>query len=180
MEIRGWWGAMLTFMSLAVTGLLTASAVPAVGASAGNACDLLTLNDLQGILGSGFTPRQDIPLPGQTPTMSNCAYGRSGSSGTNDGVAISLRQIAYDSAQYLRMEQAGIKQRGGGVTVTPVGVLGEGAFYFLGPDAGKDPAQFQLHFGKGNRLVMISVATGGKPNVDAAQKLAKIAYSRLR
>src|SRR5262245_60182698 len=107
---------MLTFMSLAVAGLLTASALPAVAASQGNACDLLPFNDLQGVLGSGFTPRQDIPLAGPTPTMSNCAYGKSGSRGTDDGVAISLQQIAYDSAQYLKMEQAGIKQQGGGVT----------------------------------------------------------------
>ena len=178
-RIRTLGGAMLMFMSLAVVGLLTANAVPAVGASPGNACDLLTLNDVQGVLGGGFTPRQDLPLTGQTPTSSNCAYGKSADNSKGNGVVISLQLIPYDSAQYLNMEQAGMKQ-GGGLTVTPVGGLGEGAFFFLGPSPDKNPEQFQLHFGKGNRMVILSVVTGGKPNIDAAQKLAKIAYSRLR
>lgn len=47
-------------------------------------------------------------------------------------------------------------------------------------DPGKKPTAFQLHFGKGNREVILEVMTGGQPNIDAAQKLGKIAYSRLR
>ena len=172
-------GAVPILISLAVTGLLGVQVVPAVGASPGNACELLTLKDVQGVLGGGFIPRQDVPLTGQTPVMSNCAYGKSADNSKGNGVVISVQLIPYDSAQYLNMEQTGMKQQGG-LAMTPVGGLGDGAFYFLGPDVQKNPEQFQLHFGKGNRLVIISAVTGGKPNIDAAQKLARIAYSRLR
>ncbi len=173
-RIRRYGSAMLSLIALAVITLLTAHVAPAGDAAPGNACELLTLKDVQGVLGSGFTPRQDVPLTGQFPTMSNCAYSKSG----DNAVVIGLQRIIYDSAQYLKMMQEGIKQQGGAVTVTPVGGLGEGAFYFVDP--GKDPPPFQLHFGKGNREVLLSVLTGGKPNIDAAQKLAKIAYSRLK
>lgn len=177
---KGWGTAMLMFVSLAVTGLMTANVVVAAGASPGNACELLTLKDVQSILGSGFVSRQAIPLAGQTPTMSTCAYGESANDSKGNGVVISLQRIVMDSAQYLKMEQTGIKQQGGGgVTVTAAGGLGEGAFYFLGPSAQNNLEQFQLHFGKGTRLVIIAVATGGKSNIAAAQKLAKIAHSRL-
>lgn len=171
-RIRRCGGAMLSFIALAVIVLLTAHVAPAGNASPGNACEVLTLNDVQGVLGSGFTPRQDAPLAGQFPTMSNCAYSRGG----DNAVAVGLQRIIYDSAQYLKMVQEGIKQQGG--AVTPVGGLGEGAFYLLDP--GQKPPVFQLHFGKGNREVTLSVLTGGKPDIEAAQKLAKIAYSRLR
>lgn len=170
-RIRRSGGATLIFVSLAAIALFTVKIVPAGGASPGNACELLTLKDVQGVLGSGFTPRQDVPLIGQMPTMSNCAYSKGGDS----AVVVSLQQTIYDSAQYLNMAQAGIKQQGG--TVTPVGGLGEGAFYLLDP--GKDPPIFQLYFGKGNREVILEVLTGRKPNIDAAQTLAKIAYARL-
>ncbi len=161
----------MSFSALAVITLLAAHVATAGDASPGNACELVTLKDVQGVLGSGFTPRQDVPLTGQMPTMSNCAYSKSG----NNAVVVSLQRTIYDSAQYLKMVQGGIQQQGG--TVTPVGGLGEGAFYFVDPS--KNPPPFQLHFGKGNRHVILEVATGGKPNIDAAQKLAKIAYSRL-
>ena len=165
-------GAMLSFVVLAVIVLLTTHAAPAGNASPGNACDLLALKDVQGVLGSGFTPRPDVPLTGQFPTMSNCAYGKGG----DNAVVVGLQRTIYDSVQYLKMEQEGIKQQGG--AVTPVGGLGEGAFYLLDP--GHKPPVFQLHFGKGTREVILSVLTGGKPDIEAAQKLAKIAYSRLK
>jgi hypothetical protein len=175
-RIRRYGSAILSLMALAVITLSTAHVAPAGDAPPGNACELLTLKDVQSVLGSGFTPRQDAPLTGQMPTMSNCAYSKS-----EDAVVISFSRTIYDSVQYLKMEQTGIKQQGGGVTLTPVGGLGEGAFYMVGPaKSPKDPPFFQLHFGKGTREVILSVLTGGKPNIDAAQKLAKIAYSRLK
>jgi hypothetical protein len=65
--------------------------------------------------------------------------------------------------------------------MTPLGGLGEGDFYFVGSNPEKDPGgKFQLHFGKGNREVILSVVTDGKLKIGAAQKLAKIAYSRPR
>jgi hypothetical protein len=173
-RILGTGGAMLMFMSLA--GLLTASVVPAMGASPGNACDLLTLKDVQGVLGSGLTPRPDAPLTGQFPTMSQCAYSKGG----NDVVVVvSLQRTIYDSAQYLKTTQEGMKQEGGAaVTVTPVGGLGDGAFYVVDPR--QKPPVFQLLFGKGTVEASLSVLTDGKPDIDAAQKLAKIVSSRLK
>jgi hypothetical protein len=169
-------GAMLSFVVLAVIILLTTHAAPAGNASPGSACDLLALKDVQGVLGSGFTPRQDVPLTGQFPTMSQCAYSKGG----NDVVVVlSLQRTIYDSAQYLKMTQEGIKQEGGAaVAVTPVGGLGEGAFYVVDPR--QKPPVFLLFFGKGTLELQLSVLTSGKPNIEAAQKLAKIAYPRLK
>jgi hypothetical protein len=164
-------GTMLSVIALAVIVLFTPRVAPAGSASPGNACELLTLKDVQDVLGSGFTPRPGVPLMGQFPTMSNCAY----SKGADSAVVVGLQRTIYDSVQYLKMEQEGIKQQGG--AVTPVGGLGEGAFYLLDP--GHQPPVFQLHFGMGTREVVLSVLTGGKPNIEGAQKLAKVAYSRL-
>ncbi len=171
---RRWEGGTLIFMSLAVTGLLTGNVVPAVGASPGNACELLTLKDVQGVLGSGFTPRPDALLI-QSAVMSQCAYSKGGNGVV---VFVNLQRTIYDSPQYLKTMQEGIKQQGSGVTLTPVGGLGEGAFYFVDPK--QKPPVFQLLFGKGTLEVTVSVLTGGKPDIDAAQKLAKIAYPRLK
>jgi hypothetical protein len=171
-RIRRYGGAVPSFIGLAVIVLLTARVPPVGSASPGNACEMLTLKDVQDVLGSGFTPRQDVPLAGQFPTMSNCFYCKSG----DDAIVVTLQQTIYDSVQYLKMEQDGIEQQGG--AVTPVGGLGEGAFYLLDP--ARKPPVFQLHFGKGTREVILSVLTGGQPNIEAAQKLAKIAYSRLK
>ena len=165
-------GVATIVVAFAVMALCAAAIAPAAGALSMKACQLVTARDVQGVLGDGYTT-QDLL---ENQIMSQCGYKKGG----DNVVLINLQQSIYDSAQYLKTEQAGMKQQGGGVTLTPVGGLGEGAFYFLGPDAQKTPGQFQLHFGKGNRLVIVSVATGGKPNIDAAQKLAKIAYSRLK
>jgi len=163
---------MLSIIALAVIVLLTARVAPAGSASPGNACELLTLMDVQDVLGSGFSPRPDVALTGPFPTMSNCAY----SKGQDNAVVVGLQRTIYDSVQYLKMEQEGIKQQGG--AMTPVGGLGEGAFYLLDPE--HKPPVFQLHFGKGTREVILSVLTGGKADIEAAQKLARIAYSRLK
>lgn len=163
-------GAMVIFIWLAVLALFAAGIAPAAGALSIKACQLVTTKDAQGVLGDGYTP-QDMT---ENQIMSMCGYKKGG----DNAVLISLQQTIYDSAQYLKMTHDGIKQQGGGVTVTPVGGLGEGAFYVVDPS--KKPPIFQLYFGRGNLEVILSVLTGGKPNIDAAQKLAKIAYSRLR
>ena len=131
------------------------------------ACQLITAQDVQGVLGAGYTAQNMT----ENPIMSVCGYKK----GADNGVLVSLQQTIYDSAQYLNTEQTGIKQQGG--AVTPVGGLGAGAFYLLDP--GKNPPVFQLHFGKGNLEVILTVITAGRPNVDAARKLAKVAYARL-
>jgi len=163
-------GGAQAVVALAVMALSAAVIAPAAGALSMKACQLVTAKDVQGVLGGGYTTKDML----ENQIMSQCAYTK----GKEAVVGISIQQSIYDSAQYLQMLQAGIKQQG--VGVTPVGGLGEGAFYVLGPDAQKKPEQFQLYFGKGNQHVIISVVTGGKPNIVAAQKLAEIAYSRLK
>ncbi len=169
--IRKGGGAMLIVVSLAAMALFAVAIAPAAGALSMKACQLVTVKDVRGVLGDGYTP-QNLQ---ENQIMSQCAYTKD----KDTAVGISLQQTIYDSAQYLKMEQAGIKQQGGQVTITPVNGLGEGAFYFVSPVANPLPT-FQLHFGKGNLEVILQVHTGGKPNIDAAQKLAKIAYSRLK
>jgi len=169
---RRWWGMVSGLVVLVVITLCATYAAPVAGAPSPRACGLVALTDVAGILGGGFMERQDVALTGGH-TMSNCAYHRSAGN-----VALSLHQITYDSAQYLQREQTAIAQQRG-VTVTPVGGLGPGAFYYLGPNPRGASGLFQLHFGKGRRLVSLWVATSGRPDIQAAQSLARVAYARL-
>ena len=106
MKTWRWWGTLVGSMVPVVIALLSANAAPVAGALPMRACDLLTLVDVTGLLGIGFTTRQDVALTGG-PTMSNCAFHKSGGR-----VAISLQQINYDAAQYLQQEQAGSRSSG--------------------------------------------------------------------
>jgi hypothetical protein len=164
--IRRGWAATVIVASL--VGIFAVEIAPAAGALSMKACQLVTAKDVEGVLGGGYTP-QSIT---EKQIMSVCGYNKGG----DNVVGVSLQQTIYDSAQYLNMEHEGIKQQGG--AVTSVAGLGEGAFYLLAPE--KKPPVFQLHFGKGNLEVILQVMTGGKPNIDAAQKLGRIAYWRLR
>jgi hypothetical protein len=146
--------------------LLIASAAWAARALPMKACELLTVKDIESALGAGYTPKEIL----DNQIMSACAYTK----GKGDAVSITLKQEFQGAAQILKMEQDGLKQRGG--QTTPVSGLGEGAYYLL--DSGKDV--FLLNFGKGNLRVIVSVDSSGKPNIDAALKLAKIAYPRLK
>jgi hypothetical protein len=155
--------AMLISISLA---LLTASSALAAGSLAMKACELLTRKDVEGVLGSGYTPQEML----NNQIMSACAYTK----GKVDVVSVTLKQEFYGAAQVLKMEQEGIKQQGG--AITPVNGLGEGAYYLL--DSKNNI--FQLNFGKGKLRVIVTVNSGGKPNIEAALKLAKIVYPRLK
>ncbi len=170
-RIRRCGGATIV-VAFALMALCAAAIAPAAGALPMKACQLVTAKDVQGVLGDGYTT-QDLL---ENEIMSTCAYTKGKEAAKEAAVSISLQRTIYDSVQYLKMTQEGINQQGG--AVTPVGGLGEGAFYLLDP--GKKPPVFLLQFGKGNLEVILSVLTGGKPNIDAAQKLAKIAYSRLQ
>jgi hypothetical protein len=164
-------GGLLTLAALAAAVVFTAKLAPAGGAAPATGCDLLTLKDVQGVLGNGFTA---FPVMGTT-----CGYSR-GEGDAEVDVVVALSEIpphvASDSAQFLRMQHANTKPP---TTVTPVAGLGAGAFYFL--DSSKEQPFFQLHFAKGNRLVVMAVTRehGRKPDIDATLKLAKIAYMRL-
>lgn len=155
----------LIWVSLAVMALFAVEVAPAAGALPMKACQLITAKDVQGVLGGGYA--QEEVLDNQV--QSYCVYKKA--EGTAVGVQLS-RQI-MDAGQYLEMVQASMKREG--KPVTPVAGLGKGAA-LMGYDEQKN---IGLTFGKGTLLASVSVFTGGKPNVDAAQKLATIAYSRL-
>jgi len=145
--------------------LLIANAVPAAGALPMKACELLTLKDVESVLGAEYTPQEML----NNQIMSACAYTKS----KVDVVSVMLKQEFHGAAEVLKMEQEGIKQQGR--AITPVTGLGDSAYYLLDSKTNI----FQLNFGKGKLRVIVTVNSGGKPNVDAAMKLAKIAYPRL-
>ena len=135
-----------------------------------HACQLITPKDVQSVLGSGYAPEEML----HNEIQSTCGYKQHGG---NTIVLVSFSRTIYDSPQYLKMEQQGMKQSAAQVNVTQVTGLGEGAFYFVG--TGQNGPVFQLHFGKGTLHVILDVETNQKPNVDAALKLARIAYPRI-
>jgi len=157
------WRAPRTFISLA---LLVASAASTARALPMKACELLTAKDIESVLGAGYTPKEIM----DNQIMSDCAYTKR----KGDAVIITLKQEFQGAGQVLKMEQEGVKQQG--KHVTPLSELGEGAYYLL--DSKTDV--FLLNFGKGNLRVIVSVMSVSKPNIEAALKLAKIAYPRLK
>lgn len=152
-------------VSLAVTALVVVAIAPAAGALPMKACQLITAKDVQGVVGSGYT-EEELP---NNDVQSYCGYKRA----EGNAVGIQLSRQIMDAGQYLETVQTGMKQQGR--PATPVAGLGKGAFYWV------DDKQHQMlfYFGKGTLVVGLSVFTGGKPDIDAAQKLGKIAYSRL-
>jgi hypothetical protein len=155
------WLALLAVVSLS----LLLSGVAAAGSLPMKACELVTAKDVESVLGAGFAPKEVL----NNNIMSSCGYAKN----KLDVVGVTLKREFLSAAQELQMEQDGIKQQG--VQVTPVSGLGEGAYYFVDPKN-----NFQLNFGKGNLRVILAVESGGKPNIDAALKLAKMAYPRLK
>ena len=156
------WRAIAVSLSLA---LLIANVAPAARTLSVKACELLTVKDVEGVLGAGYRPQEVL----NNQVMSMCAYTK----GKGDAAGITLKQEFYSAAQVLKMEQEGIKQQG--IPITAVTGLGESAYYVL--DSKNNI--FQLNFGKGKLRMIVAVHSGGKPNIDAALKLAKIAYARL-
>lgn len=146
--------------------MLIASRAPAAGALPMKACELLTVKDVETVLGAGYAPQEVL----NNQIMSMCGYTKH----NVDVVSVTLRQEIYGIAQALQLEQEGIKQQGG--QITPVSGLGEKAYYLL--DSRKNI--FQLNFGKGKLRVTVTAESSGKPNIDAALKLAKVAYLRLK
>ena len=157
-----YWRAIVVSISLAV---LIASAAPVAGALPMKACELLTVKDVESVLGARYTAQEGV----SNQIMSSCAYTKS----KLDVVTVTIMQVFRGEAQTLQMEQEGIKQQGG--PITPVSGLGESAYYLL--DSKNNI--FQLNFGKRNLRATVVVESGGKPNIEAALKLARIAYPRL-
>jgi hypothetical protein len=151
---------MLTLVLLCplFTGTAAAGSMPM------KACELITAKDVETILGSGFAP-QDVL---DTEITSTCAYVKN----KVGVVSVTLTRDSMSAAQLLQIQQAGFKQQG--LQVTPVSGLGESAYYVINSES-----DFVLNFGRGNLRVMLA-ESGGKPNIEAALKLARMAYPRLK
>ena len=130
-----------------------------------DACKLLTAEDLVKVVGSGF---KLIDSKGTASDNSYCAYTKGGSNIVNLMIVGSPEQNA---AETLAKMQENYKKNG--LTVIPVSNAGEGAFY------SESAKSMSLHFGKGLWQGVLDVTLKGKPDSEAEQKLAAIAYSRF-
>src|SRR5262249_47402873 len=128
------------------------------------------------VLGPGFTL---APAPVSGPKA--CIYSRmhSGEAEPSDRISLTLRDEPGGAPQKLaELSQSEMVNsfRSRGIPVNPAPDLGPGAFYFDYPD--NKHLNFLL-FGKGKVVLALGAWTDKKPNVKAAQTLAKAAYARL-
>lgn len=126
-------------------------------------CEVLTLQDVETTLGSGF---KYITGP-DSDDYTTCLYRR----GLNDVASIVILNPGMDAAEALKVRQG--MQEQAGIDVIPVSELGEGAFYSINNN------QLILIFGKGSWTVDLTLKVGGKPDVESAKKLAATVLSRL-
>jgi hypothetical protein len=153
---------MVMFLSgFIVFTLALAGFVPSAIAAA-PPCALLSLADVQRVLGGGFEP------PLAAPTM--CAYARHKGS---DQVLLGLVGSLGSAAQTLKQSADAYRSRG--IQVTPAAGLGPGAFSFVPPGG----SQVALMFGKGNLVASLQVSVNNKPDLSAALKLAKVVYAKM-
>jgi hypothetical protein len=141
--------------------LVLAGFVPSAIAAA-PPCALLSLADVQRVLGGGFEP---FPA---TSTM--CWYTRHKG---GDQVMLSLGGSLGSAAQTLKQSADAYRSRG--IQVTSATGLGPGAFSFVPPGG---PA-VALMFGKGNLVATLQVSVNNKPDLSAALKLAKVVYEKM-
>ncbi len=125
------------------------------------ACKLLTLQDVTSVVGGGFKPTELLK------SSEICGYIKSSA----DTVGFFIAGPSSDAAAGLKDRQERFKKAG--QAITPVAGLGEGAFYVIFNN------QLTLNFFVGQLYAQLGVLTGGKPNVDATLKLAKIALARM-
>jgi len=165
LKIRLCGRAALIGLSITVIAMFAVRIAPAAGELPVKSCQLITAKDVQATLGSGYAEEHLL----DNEVQSYCGYKK----GAGTAVGIQLTRQIMDAGQYLETVQAGMKQQG--KAVTPVAGLGRGAFHWVDNKENR----MLFYFGKGNLVVGISAHSGGKPNIDAALKLAKIAYPRL-
>jgi len=144
----------LTFILLILGFTRTVLAAPP------DACKLLTLGDVQAMLGNGFAPAPG----GMASDYSACTYKR----GSGEVAGIIVLKGTPTAADALK-ERAKIL----GSKATPVTGLGEGAFRVaFGNIAG-------VWFGKGAWQANAEIKGSSAPEVAQVQKLAGIVLSRL-
>jgi hypothetical protein len=119
-------------------------------------CRLLTLDDVQGVMGAGF---HQLP---SVPNGTICFYQK-------ESATAGLRYFVIDSEAAVQLG----KMRQDLKKTLPVVGLGDGAFSrVLG-------SNIALYFGKGNFVVSLEVSYDNKPGMEQAQKLAKVVLARL-
>lgn len=136
-----------------------------------DACKILTAQDVEKILGTGFQPS---PLNQTTKEHSICGYTK----GLNDSAAIEILQVeGMDGAAVIKELQKHFNTEG--KKVVPVSDLGEGAFYMDAPNPITGAPVIITHFAKGPFHASVDVKVNGKHDADAEQKIAKAAYTKF-
>ena len=153
--------------------LLMASFVFAGSSKLPDACTLLTAQDVQSVVGAGF---ELSPFHGMSSDSSNCGYTKDPKNVANLTLIPASGGAAATLSGMMKMQS----ERG--FKVTPVQGLGEGAYYGEKniPGAKQFPNVATLHFGKGEIQALLDVQLNGKPDIEAAQKLAKLVYDRMK
>lgn len=131
------------------------------------ACTLITEQDVAKVVGAGF---KLMSSKGTSNDNSDCAYSRNQANIVNLMV-VGTGSPSLTAAQALGQMQANYEKNG--YKVTPVSGAGENAF------SSEIGGLKTVRFGKANWHCMVNVTVKGKPDLDAAQKLAAIAYTRL-
>jgi hypothetical protein len=136
--------------------------LPLVALAAPDGCKVLVHEDVVGTLGKAYADVAPQNLFGDRNT---CAFQRSAA----DLAGIVLFEAPGGAAASLK----GLAEMvGRNNPVTPVDGLGTGAFVVTGG------GRMGLHFGRGNVRMTLEVQSGGKPDVQAAIRLARAVYAR--
>ena len=153
-------------MRYALALFLAALALPPASTAqpggAPEACKLLSPAELGPILGAGYA--SVAPLG----SREMCLYRKSAA----ELVGLTVVNAPGGAAKTLKEVAAMVSRT---QKVNPVEGLGEGAFWVVSSSTNK----MGLHVGKGERRAVIEVVVGGKPDVAAAQKVAKVVLSHL-
>jgi len=147
---------------------LGATVLSGPGSKPPDACKLVTLADVTGALGAGFTQNPAGALA-NSGDMSACLYQK----GPTNTVAIAVLGAPDDDAKAAVLTRQD-RQRRAGRTVTPLPGVCDVAF-----TVSITPSNTTLIAAKGPWQVEFQVVAGGKPDATAEQKLAKAACARL-
>jgi hypothetical protein len=147
------------FTATAVVSVLSILVGNMQAGSGPDACNLMSPQDVASVLGSNYQP---IPAG---KGLGICGYMKG-----KDTAAILVLGPVDDAALGLQQMHDSFQKAGRSVTSVPD--LGTSAFYDI------YNGKITLNFGKGHWWAQVSVQTGGKANVDATIKLARVALSR--
>jgi hypothetical protein len=132
------------------------------------ACKLLTLSDVTAVLGAGYAQGPMMAIT-NTSEMSTCLYQH----GQGNSVAIAILPAPSGDAKGAVLSRQE-SQRRFGRTVTALPGVCDVAFVVE-----ITPANTTLISAKGPWQIEYQIMTGGKPDANAEQQLAKVVCARL-